>query len=367
MADPRISTPPLSFIERHKIRNILIVKLTSLGDVVHALPVAASLKKAFPFLRLHWVVEDRCAPLLENHPLLDSVIIYPRKKIQALLLQGRWPAGFALLADLQSTLKRLSIDLSLDLQGLAKSAMMVWMARAPHRFGCFGLKEFSYLLSKGQREGGDLHAVERNLKVAEFLGAGKGEPAFSLGLSEEEKNWAEDYLRGQGVSEETPLIGMQVGASFPQKCWPISKWVTLMEQIAKIPRIRIILLGDQNDRDRLTPFTSRISPEVMNTVGTLTLRQLMALIHRCQLFVGADTGPLHIAVGLGVTVIALCGADDPKWTGPYGPNHRIHYKAMPCSPCNKTPVCQGRYDCMQAIEVEEILESLQALMPMASF
>lgn len=351
-----------NFIESHQIQRVLIVKLTSLGDVVHALPVAASLKKAFPFLKLHWVVEDRCAPLLEDHPLLDSVIVYPRMEIQSLISKRKWGQVLAVLKALRRSLRDLSIDLSIDLQGLAKSGLMVLMAWPPQRRGCFGLKEFSGLVSKGLAEGGNLHAVDRNLKVAEFLGAKTEDPEFILGIREEEKSWARDFFQRQGVSEDLPVISLQVGASFPQKCWPISKMVALVERISKLTNNQVVLLGDQNDRKRLSPFLSQISPKVINTVGELSLRQLMALINQCRLFIGADTGPLHLAVGLGLPVIALCGADDPQYTGPYGPSHRIHYKKFFCSPCNKTPVCQGRFDCMEAIEVDEVMESVQTLM-----
>ena len=96
------SGPSSNFIETHKIQRVLLVKLTSLGDVVHALPVASSLKKAFPFLKLHWVVEDRCAPLLENHPLLDSVIVYPRQELQSLISKKKWGQALKCLKDLET-------------------------------------------------------------------------------------------------------------------------------------------------------------------------------------------------------------------------------------------------------------------------
>ena len=353
------SGPSFNFIETHKIQRVLLVKLTSLGDVVHALPVASSLKKAFPFLKLHWVVEDRCAPLLENHPLLDSVIIYPRQELQFLISKRKWGQVLKCLKDLRKSLKDLHIDLSLDLQGLAKSGLMVLMAGARHRIGCSGLKEISYLISRSLPEGEDLHAVERNLKVAEFLGAGTETPKFILGLKEEERTWAKEFLRKHKVSDEVGLIGLQVGASFPQKCWPIQRVAALAEKMSNFPNTRVILFGDQNDRERLKPGLAQVPPTVINTVGEISLRQLMALIDRCRLFVGADTGPLHLAVGLGLTVIALCGADDPQRTGPYGYSHRIHYKKLSCSPCNKTPVCQNRYDCMESIEVDEVIDSVR--------
>jgi lipopolysaccharide heptosyltransferase I len=352
----------LSFIESHHIRSLLLVKLTSLGDVIHALPTAISLKESFPFLKIHWVVEDRCAPILENQPFLDSVIIYPRRELQSLLSKGRMGPALKLLRDLRRKLRALKTDLSIDLQGLAKSALMVWLARAPERLGCFGLKEISYLLSKSLPEGKDLHAVERNLKVAEFLGADIENPNFLIGLREEEKRQADEFLRHLGVGPGTGLIGLQAGASLAQKCWPIEKITALAERISGLPDIRPVLFGDQADRERLGPYGPQMSSRVINTLGELSLRQLAAMIDRCRMFIGADTGPLHLAVALGLPVIALCGADDPRWTGPYGPGHRVHYKKLSCSPCNKNPVCQGRFDCMEAIEVDEVMESVESLL-----
>jgi heptosyltransferase I len=349
-------------LETRKICRVLIIKLTSLGDVVHALPAAARLKETFPHLELHWVVEDRCAPLLENSPLLDSVVVYPRKKIQGLWKEGQRGPALSTLWELRQSLRRLDIQLSIDLQGLAKSALMAFMAWAPHRIGCYGLKEGSTWLSTPLPEGRELHAVDRNLKVIEALGAPAGIPKFVIGLGEEEKSRASALLASKGLGESSDLIGLQIGASFPQKCWPLPKWLALMEKLSRVPKVRLILFGDQTDRERLSPYLPALPPTVINTVGDLSLRQLMALIDRCRIFVGADTGPLHLAVGLGLPVISLYGADAPQWTGPYGPGHRIHYKALPCSPCYKTPTCQGRYDCLEAIGVDEVLESVLELL-----
>ncbi len=350
------------YIETHQIERILVIKLTSLGDVVHALPVAAALKRTFPFIKLYWVVEDRCAPLLENHPLLDSVIVYPRQEIQGLISERKWGQVLKIFKNLRRSLRDLNIDLSIDLQGLAKSGLMVLMAWAPYRIGCFGLKEISYLVSKSLPEGRDLHAVDRNLKVAEFLGAEIEAPKCVISIQEDEKNWAKAFLGKCEVSEKEVLIGLQIGASFPQKRWPILKTIAFIEQVSQIQNVRVILFGDQTDQERLLPHLSKIPPKVINTVGDLSLRRLLVLIEHCRLFVGADTGPLHLAVGLGLPVIALYGPDDPKKTGPYGLIHRLHYKKFPCSPCNKTPSCQGRYDCMEAIEVDEVLDSVQAFL-----
>jgi len=359
--------PAGNYIDTHKIERILLIKLTSLGDVVHALPVAAALKRTFPRLKLSWLVEDRCAPLLENNPLLDSVIVYPRQEIQVLISERKWGQVLKVFKNLRRSLRDLNIDLSLDLQGLAKSGLIALMTGAPHRIGCSGLKEMSSLISRRIPEEKGLHVVDSNLKTAEFLGAKTEAPEFIIEIKEEEKTWAKEFLKKSGVVEGDRIIGLQMGTVPPQKCWPPAKYRSFIEQVSKLPNTRLILFGDKTDQEALLPHLSKIPPKVINTAGNLSLRQLMALIAQCRVFVGGDSGPLHLAAGLGLPVIALFGGTDPGWSRPYGRFHTVLYKKFFCSPClltpnNKPPVCQGRYDCMEAIGVDEVLASIRAIL-----
>jgi lipopolysaccharide heptosyltransferase I len=361
------SSPLLNFIETHKIHRVLLIKLTSVGDVVHALPLAAALKKTYPFLELHWMVEDRCAPLLENNPLLDSVVIYPRRELQTLILKRRWGKVFKRLRALRRSLRTLNIDLSVDLQGLAKSGLMALMAWAPQRIGWSGLKELSYLVSRRIPAEKGLHVVENHLKVAEFLGAEASDPNFILTTTVEEKRWAKAFLKEAGALEGDSLIGLHLGTLPPPKCWPLEKYNSLVEKTAGFPYAQPILFGDKTDRERMPGHLFKDSPKVIDTVGTLSLRQLMALVEQCRVFIGGDSGPVHLAAGLGLPVIALFGGTDPGWSRPYGKSHTVIYKNLSCSPClltpsNKPVVCQGRCDCMEAIGVEEVLDSLRSVL-----
>jgi heptosyltransferase I len=351
------------FIDLPGERRILLIKLTSLGDVIHALPVASRLKTCFPRIKLFWVVEDRCAPILEAHPLLDGVVVYPRKKIQALLARKSWGEASRELGRLRRTLRDLRIDLSIDLQGLAKSALMALLAGAPRRLGCSGLKEFSYLISRQIPEGEGLHAVDRNLKVAEFLGCPPGPADFQLGLRAEERSWADHFLKTRGVREGAKIIGLQVGASLPQKCWPLSQWAALLGRLSGLKDVHPVLLGDEQDRQRFLGQVPISAPGVIDGLGRLSLRQLMAVLERCRLVVGADTGPLHLAVALGVPVVGIYGPDDPSATGPYGTRQRTLYKNLGCSPCNQNPTCQERFECLQSIGPDEVFEAIQDLLP----
>ncbi len=350
------------FIDPQGDQRILLIKLTSLGDVIHALPVASRLKTSFPRIKLYWVVEDRCAPILEAHPLLEGVVVYPRKKIQALLARKSWGEAWSELVRLRRALRDLRIDLSIDLQGLAKSGLMALLAGAPRRLGCTGLKEFSYWVSRQIPEGEGLHAVDRNLKVAEFLGCPPGPPDFQLGLRSEERTWADHFLQTQGVREGEKIIGLQVGASLPQKCWPLNQWGALLERLSLLEGVQVVLLGDAQDRQRFLGQVPISGRGVIDGLGRLSLRHLAAVMERCRLVVGSDTGPLHLAVALGLPVVGLYGPDDPRFTGPYGKGNRIHYKKLACSPCYKNPTCQGRFDCLRAIEAPEVFESLRELL-----
>lgn len=329
--------------------------------MIHALPTAARFKKTFPHLRLFWVVEDRCAAVLEAHPLLERVIVYPRRRLKTLFGEKKWGEAMQEIQRLRRSLSGLQADLSLDLQGLAKSGLMILMARARHRLGCTGLQEFSFLLSRPVPAGQGLHAVERNLKVAEYLGCPAGPPEYALGLRPEERTWAAAFLREQGAGEKETLIGLHLGASFPQKRWPPHHWRELIRLLARKGGNRLVFFGDENDRRFWADQGLPEGPGI-DTLGRLSLRQLMALLERCRLLVGADTGPLHLAVALGAPVVGLYGPDDPRFTGPYGIDHRVHYKAFSCSPCYKKPTCRGRYDCLQAIEPREVLESMEAIL-----
>jgi|YelNatPaOPRAMG01_1025707.scaffolds.fasta_scaffold97599_1 heptosyltransferase-1 len=356
------------FITRCGIRRVLIVKMTSMGDVIHALPAAHALKRTFPFLSLHWVVEDRCAPLLKDHPLLDSVLIYPRQNLSELIKRKRLGAAWKVLGDLRRALRGVEADLSIDLQGLAKSALVVRLAGARYRLGWQGQKELSYLVSKRIKTEEGLHVVDTYLNLVESLGARADQAAFGLEPNAEERAWADSFLKRHGVhGGKGPLIGLLVGTAPPQKCWPLERHLFLMEKLIKRPERRVILLGDGKDRDAFDRVGRPPQEGVIQAMGAFTLRRLMAVIERCRLVIGGDSGPLHLAAAMGVPTLALFGGTDPAWTGPYGEGHRVIYKRLPCSPCFKSPagkpyVCQGRKECMTAIEVEEVAEAAEEML-----
>ncbi len=361
---PRIFDAHTPFIEQNRIRRVLIIKLTSLGDVLHALPVVSALKESFPFLEIHWAVEDRCASLLESHPLLDSVIIYPRSELERLIKKGRWAAAGSLLRKFRKGLRVQRFDLSLDLQGLAKSALVAWMAGARYRLGGAGLKEFSHLVSRPLPVIQTGHVVSTHLQTVELLGATiQGPPVFSLSLSQAEIEWGEAFLKEAGWDGREDIIGLQLGTVPRPKCWPLQKHRQLAERISALAAVRLVLFGDETDRRRLVDSGWQDPPRAINTTGRLSLRQLMSLIARCRIFIGGDSGPLHLAAAWGVPVVALFGGTDPSWSGPLGNQHRVIYKDFPCSPCvltprNKPGQCGSGRDCLEAIEVDEVLEAV---------
>src|SRR5579862_9115091 len=175
--------------DMNRVRHVLIVKLSAIGDVVHALPISAALGDAFPHLELTWIVEELAAPIVQGNPYLKEVIVLPAawRKQRVSMTSAR--RVLALARDLRSR----RFDVALDLQGLSKSALVAWASGAPYRFGHDWLRELApCLIQRIPRRPESLHIVDQFLDVARFLGAPVREVKFPLPISEEEALQARD-------------------------------------------------------------------------------------------------------------------------------------------------------------------------------
>jgi heptosyltransferase-1 len=336
-------------------KSLLVVKLSALGDVIHALPAAAALKRAYPWLKISWVTEDRYASILKRCPDLEEVVIFPREKIRE-AWQGKAPLkAWEILTELFRLLRGKDFSLSIDLQGLAKSAMMVFMAKAPVRLGCTGLKEGSYLFSRMVPQGQGLHAVERNLKVAEFLGAVPAPATFPLFLKEPEVGQARVLLNG--LRGRNPIVGLHLGASLPQKTWPLFRWEELVEGLCRRKGCGIALLGLEKDKPMAGSLMRRAGGQGVDLTGKTDLLTLAGVLSLLEVLISADSGPLHIAAALNIPVVGLYGPDYPSFTGPYTAKKKVFWAGLSCSPCYKRPRCAPPYPCMEAISAPEVLKA----------
>ena len=332
---------------------ILLVKLSSLGDVIHALPTLEALRSLYPRGHITWLVEDTNAPVLAGHPALDEVWPVPRPRFG----NGRFMANLQETIQAARRLRERPFDLVIDLQGLLKSAFWVALARGGRKLGYDRTREFSYLALKERLLPFDpeAHAVWRYLNVARHLGAPAAPPFFRLGLNPPEN-------LGHLISPETgrPLAVLHPGARWPTKLWPGGRWAQLAEWLVREKGLQVAISGSPGDRDLAGEIVARSGVPLLNLAGRTSLAELAALLHKARLAVTTDTGPMHLACALGTPVAALFGPTAPWRTGPFGLGHEVVRQALPCSPCFRRHCPEPR--CLTELKVPDVQEAVEKIL-----
>jgi len=307
---------------------ILIVKLSSFGDVLHALPTLEALRDLYPEGRLTWLVEAAYAPLLVGHPALNEVWRAPRLR-PGQIFSGANPA---LLAGLVRHLRAHRFDVVIDLQGLLKSAVWVALARSVRKVGYNRTREGSYrvLSERVHPFDREAHAVRRYLNLAHYLGAPVNPPRFRLGLGATTN--VSHLLPG---GETRGLAVLHPGARWPSKLWHPNSWARLGDWLSREHGLQVLITGSAADQKLSTEILRQMQEPVIDLAGRTSLPELAAVLRRARLAVTTDTGAMHLAAALGTPVAALFGPTAPWRTGPFGEGHQVVRLALDCSPCFK--------------------------------
>ncbi len=295
-------------------QRFLIVRLSSIGDIVHALPAAAALAEAFPRAQIHWVVEKRYALLLEGNPHLHHIVVLDtlgwRRRLTS---SATWREIQNGLSDLRGT----RYTAALDFQGLWKSAGVAWISRAEERIGFAEgwLREPSAAVLYTQRVSPreHIHVVEENLALVEGLGAHAQRWQFPLPRNVEDDAYVDRQL---AALDTRNFILINPGGGWRSKCWSPENYAALVRQLAGALRDQIVLTG--------SPSEEPLIEEILQSAGAprarflpTTLVQFIALARRARLFIGGDTGPLHLAAAVGAPIVGIYGPTDPVRNGPF--------------------------------------------------
>ena len=303
---------------------VLLVRLGAVGDVLRALPAVRRLRVAFPGIRLAWIVEELSRPLLEDHPDVDTVIAFPRRDLRTI---GRPATFLAALRGLKGRLRHEQFTASIDLQSSFKSGAVSLLSGAPRRIGFAPghCRELSFLFSNewAPLSSPWLNRVDRNLELAAALGARSGAVDVVLPERPEEGRAAaallEDLVPGGG-----PVVVFSPGVSRRQswKAWPGGHYGRLAELLHRSRGIRPIVVWGPGEVEIAQSIARAAGPAVVLAPPT-GLRLLAALLRRSTVFVGADTGPMHLAWVTGCRVVALFGPTDPRLNAPRGDGHQV--------------------------------------------
>lgn len=324
-------------------KNILVIKMSSLGDILHALPTVYSLRKNCPNARITWAVHPQYESLLPAKPFVDEVFLVDKKKLKK--PNYLW--------QLRKELHKRNFDMVLDLQCLAKSAIVSFLSGAKERYGYWETREGSGLVNTplvGPHQYD--HVIERYLDTIRALGGTVEEIEFPLPDLTKEKKEMTALLSS---SMRKDFVAIVPGARWDIKEWPLDHWSALCRAITEAG-FGVVLLGSAEDKEKGRHIQqAALSDAVLDLTGKTSLKELMAVISLSRLYISADTGPLHLANALKKELIALFGPTCPSRTGPYGGDY-VHVLISPTSKATPEKPLVEDEQCMAYIKPEEVWE-----------
>jgi 3-deoxy-D-manno-octulosonic-acid transferase/heptosyltransferase-1 len=345
--------------------NILIVKTSAIGDVIHTLPSLWSLRARFPQAQITWLVEESAADLVTGHAAINRVLVARRKTWLHDLRSGRVFSALSEFVRFVRQLRDTRYDLVIDFQGLLKSAMWVFLARGIRKAG-FGRgmehAEYSYLALNERVPAVDMnqHAIDRSLLLLKHIGVPAAALRYGIPVSAQQESEAAGLLRACGVQDEDRMVAINPMARWPTKLWDARSFAALADRLEG-EGICVVFTGGPQDGPALDEIGGFMTRRHRRLDGKTSLNQLAALYRRAQVVVTTDSGPMHLAAAVGTPVVALFGPTAPWRTGPYGPTHVVLRADLSCSPCFKKQCLTTAYEeraCMKRLTVEQVAHAV---------
>lgn len=348
---------------------ILLVRLSAVGDCLHALPVLAALRRRWPKAFLGWAIESSGHALLRGHPMVDHFHVFPRRAFKR--KEGTLLERVKLLFAFRKELQRARYDAAVDLQGLLKSGLVAWWSGARLRIGFRGAesRELNMLLvnKRVSVPHEAVHVVDKNLALLKGLGLEPpARPEWALPDYAPESTAMETFLEPLKLGREDgrrPFALVNPGATWFTKRWPPERFGQVAAGLIQRHRMPVVVTwaGTEEKAAAEVILKTAASPDAHLAPPT-DLRQLAVLCAKASLFVGNDTGPLHMAVAAGTRSVAVFGATDPLRNGPFGREHLVQVGDPDCHPCWKKSCARGDLACLMRVTPESVLESCGRLL-----
>lgn len=335
--------------------NTILVRMPNwLGDLVMATPILTDLRNQWPQAEITVICQGALGAVIQEDPHIDQFITFKGSSAS----QGNLTA-----ANYASFLQKEKYDLGILLTNSFSSAWYFWKGKVKQRVGFRGnWRRFLLTHAVPFPENRDTqHLVNTYKNLLAPLGIPHSTTKPQLYLTENELEQAAQLLKQLGITSQDFIIGVNPGAAYGSaKCWLPERFKELTHQLLKHPTVKILYFGDKNGQLLVDQICCNMPERVINLAAKTQLRQLIALIQKCHLFLTNDSGPMHVASALDVPLVALFGSTSDQTTGPYH-NGLVIHKHVACSPCYKRQ-CPIDFRCMKQITVDEVYQSLQRWM-----
>ena len=344
-------TAAVNRVPGEKVKRILIVKPSSLGDIFHVFPAVQLLRERYPHAKLDWMVHPAFADLLVYSPFpVRRTILFDRQKLSKI---RTFPQEFR---NLISGLRFHHYDLVIDFQGLMRSAFFASMTRGSRPKGFSRPREWAARLFYGEHFPVDprLHAIERNVAlVNQILETQSPVPEGAWTPSERFRQVLPEDFR-----KDAPVVALIPGARWESKRFPVTLFAEVVRKIAaENTRVRFVIVGsrsEKKDGEKLLESLAFLGERVRSLVGATGVGEMVRLLSECALVIGNDSGPGHAAALTGVPVISFFGSTDPQLTGPYWKQCKVFQADVPCKNCLKRKCPVGNAPECHNLPVEQI-------------
>ena len=349
-------------MENNKTKKILILRLSAIGDVLHATPVARELKKLQPDAHITWMVSPPADRLLAENPYIDELLVWDRRPLDEAFAHKNLIAAYLELKKAHALLKARHFDLVLDIQGLFLTGLLAKLSGAQRRIGIHERHEGNpFFMSEMAPNIESPHKVLRYLSVLMPLGYDLNSftPGLTLNLPESLKGFAEKFWQKHGIDSQRPILMVTIRTTWPDKNWEPKNFGLALKDLPE--NVQIIFCGAPGDEVFIREAQSHMNRSSLSIAGQTNLLELAALLKSATLLLSCDTGPLHIADAVGCKTLSLWGPTQPDVYGPLTAGHEFIITPYQCKRCLKTRCKYKTNACMNAISPQMMIEKLQAI------
>jgi lipopolysaccharide heptosyltransferase I len=350
-------------MDSHKF---LILRLSAVGDVIRTLPAAKALKEHCPSSSITWVVEEASQAFLESQPEVDEVILFPRKRWTQEMKSFRkiW-GSIGEMRRFVKDLRMRKFDVVLDFHGILKSGVLSFLSGSPKRIGYdrMSTKEWNFLFSnvKVRLPPERISRFQRNLLLLKGVGVEVKEPKYSLHIPAEDREYVASFFKASSESFRRPLIAIHPGTSAKAlfKRWIPDRYAQLADRLVRDLKASVLFTWGDGELEGVEGIRKQMKEPSLLGPQTVSLPQLGEVYRHCDLYVGGDTGPMHIASLMGIPAVVIYGPTNPIENEPFG-NHIKVRKEVGCNPCHEYS-CRELL-CMKAISADEVFEATKNML-----
>jgi predicted lipopolysaccharide heptosyltransferase III len=341
-------------------KNILIVRLSAIGDVLHCTPLTRALREKYPEAKISWIVGDLSKDILLGNSFLDEIVVWDIDEWRS-IVSTDLVAGYQALRTLQKTLQAEQYDMVVDVHAQFVPGLITWKSGAPIRVGFANAKELASLFyTRKAVRNNNLPITQQYLGVLEALGVSEYNTDMIMPIATEHHQNAANIWEKYKINVTDKVIVLNPSTTWMTKCWPAECFAQLGNYLLQEAGIKILLTGAKTDIPLVSQIRENINGDVVDIAGSTSLKDLAAIVQKCDLFVSGDTGPLHIAAAVGTPTLSLFGPTDPQVYTPLGEQHSSLLTTAPCRLCRRRKC--SKFICMEQIDPKVVYQEALKLL-----